>query len=168
MNDDQIIWQGTPSQIANLHKWGWSALLIGSLDMGLTMLFKKANFEFPATHWFLWAIWLFFAWWRLVTVSCHKITITKDRLLVSTGVLNQHTEAIELYRIRDQDYTRSFLQRIGGSQTIRLVTEDATAPRVTLPYIFYSEEFNKTVRDTIEKCRIRNKVRTLEMGDNFT
>ena len=59
-----------------------------------------------------------------------KYSLTKEKLLVETGILNKDEEEIRLYRIVDLTLKRSFWERLFGLGTIHCCTADKTAPVV--------------------------------------
>ena len=53
-----------------------------------------------------------------------KYTITKEKLLIESGVFNKNEEEIRLYRIMDLTLKRSFWQRLFGLGTVHCCTAD--------------------------------------------
>lgn len=64
--------------------------------------------------------------------SFTKYKLTKDRLLVETGLLNSHYEETYLYRLFDIKLNRSIWQKICGTGTITLYGSDVSSPRIQL------------------------------------
>ena len=56
-----------------------------------------------------------------------KYILTKEKLLVETGILNKDQEEIRLYRIMDMTLRRSLWQRLFGLGTIHCCTADKSS-----------------------------------------
>ena len=134
---EQNIWSGTSSQLKNL-----GAFLLCLLVIPIP-----------------WAI------WRWLTVKTTTYTLTTERLLTSHGILNKTTDTLELYRVHDIQVTQPLLQRFFGLHTIALITGDTSSPRVLVDYIPAELALQDTLRKQVEECRMRKRVRTLDVED---
>ena len=155
-----IVWQGTPSQWSNFPSLALTFLLV--VCMG------AVDFFYGPMHWlpmFASAARLGYVMWRFFVIRCYFFKLTDEQLLRTTGVCNQTVECLELYRVRDIGFSRGFVQRLLGLQTVVLYSDDASAPVIRLPHIHFREEFCGRLRDVIEACRRRNRVRNLEVND---
>lgn len=136
--DEQVLWQGGPSQWANF--WWWlSCLLILPIP---------------------WAI------WKWLEVRALQVTLTNQRLKIRSGVLNKQTEEIELYRVKDWTVEEPFLQRMVGKGRVRMETSDRTAPNVDLPWLPEPRKFTDLLRNAVEIVRDRKRVREVDFADD--
>ena len=74
---ENIIWEGSPSQVTNLGLYVVCALT------------------------FFLVIPVLYAIWRWIDTRSHRYSITDQRVRVTQGVLNKRTDSIELYRVKD-------------------------------------------------------------------
>ena len=88
-----------------------------------------------------------------------KYILTKEKLLVETGILNKDQEEIRLYRIMDMTLRRSLWQRLFGVGTVTVMSSDKTMPTLVLKNIkdpiFVKELIHKQVEETKIKRRVR-------------
>jgi Bacterial PH domain len=134
---EETLWKGTSSQVKNL----W--------------LFVACILLIPIP----WAIW---SW---LQVKCRVYTLTNERLLIESGVFNKTHETLELYRIRDLQFSEPFWLRLFGLLNIHLLATDLTTGNIVLDYIPKSAGLPDKLRDQVEACRQRKGVR--EMGVDF-
>jgi uncharacterized membrane protein YdbT with pleckstrin-like domain len=138
---EQNLWSGTSSQWKNLGPFLLCLLVI----------------PLP------WAI------YRWLVVKTTTYTLTTERLLTSRGIFSKVTDSLELYRVHDFEVAQPFFQRILGLKTIALVTGDTTTPRILIDYIPAALNLQDKVRQQVEECRMRKRVRTVDVedGDNI-
>ncbi len=134
---EQTLWSGTSSQMKNF--WIFVACLL----------------VVPIP----WALW---AW--LKTKNC-IYTLTTERLMIRSGVLNKATESLELYRVRDLQVLEPFWARIFGLKNYHLITTDSTTPQLVLDFIPGSANLGDHLRTQIEAARQKKGVR--EFGIDF-
>ena len=79
-----------------------------------------------------------------------KYSLTKEKLLIETGILNKDEEEIRLYRIMDMTLKRSFWQRLFGLGTIHCCTADKSAPEVDIKWIKDSANVKELLSDMVE------------------
>ncbi|MEW6348741.1 MAG: PH domain-containing protein [Thermodesulfobacteriota bacterium] len=77
-----------------------------------------------------------------------QLKITSMRIVVTTGLVSQHVEQVDLFRVVDIERDQSVLDRIFGVGTIVLYSEDKTSP--TLPFRianpgFFAEKIKECV-----------------------
>ncbi len=135
---EQTLWSGTSSQWKNL-----GAFLLCLLVIPIP-----------------WAI------YRWLQVKTTRYTLTTERLLTKKGIFNVDTDTLELYRVHDLAVTQPFFQRMLGLKTVQMVTGDTTSPRVTIDYIPMSLNLQDTIREQVEECRMRKRVRTVDVEDS--
>ena len=129
--NEQTIWTGTSSQVKNF----W--------------LFVACLLVVPIP----WAIW---AWLK---TKNRIYTLTSERLVIRSGVLNKATETLELYRVRDLQILEPFWLRLWGLKNIHLVTTDSTTPELILDHIPAALDLGDKFRQQIEFSRQKKGVR---------
>lgn len=134
---EETLWSGTSSQVKNLGPWISCILVI----------------PIP------WAI------YRWLAVKTTTYRLTTERLITERGILNKTTDTLELYRVRDQQVTAPFWQRLFGLQTVTLLTADTSTPSVVIDYIPTSLALPDKFRAQIEDCRMRKRVRSVDIED---
>jgi uncharacterized membrane protein YdbT with pleckstrin-like domain len=137
---EETLWSGTSSQVKNLGPWIACILIL----------------PIP------WAI------YRWLAVKTTTYRLTTERLITERGILNKTTDTLELYRVRDQQVTAPFWQRMFGLQTIHLLTADTSTPSVVIDYIPTSLGLADKFRTQVEECRMRKRVRTLDVEDDHS
>lgn len=135
---EQTLWAGTSSQWKN-----FGAFLLCVLVIPIP-----------------WAI------YRWLVVKTTKFELTTERLVTRRGIFSVETDTLELYRVHDMAVTESFLQRLVGLKTVQLVTGDTTSPRVLIDHIPASLKLQDTIRKQVEECRMRKRVRTVDVEDS--
>jgi len=135
---EQTLWTGTSSQWKNFGAFVLCLLVI----------------PIP------WAI------YRWLVVKTTKFELTSERLVARRGIFSVETDTLELYRVHDMAVTESFLQRLVGLKTVQLVTGDTTSPRVLIDHIPASLKLQDTIRKQVEECRMRKRVRTVDVEDS--
>ena len=91
-----------------------------------------------------------------------KYILTKEKLLVETGILNKDQEEIRLYRIMDMTLKRSLWQRLFGLGTIPCCTADKSSPELDIQWIPDSENVKELLSDLVEAERMEKRVSSRE------
>ena len=91
-----------------------------------------------------------------------KYSLTKEKLLVDTGILNKDEEEIRLYRIVDLTLKRSLWERLFGLGTIHCCTADKTAPELDIKWIKDSANVKELLSDLVEQERMEKRVSSRE------
>lgn len=104
--------------------------------------------------------WMFFG----LPFTFTKYTLTKEKLLVDSGVLNKTQEEVRLYRILDLTLHRSFGQRIFGLGTVVCKTSDKSLPIVELKNIKESMEIKEQLSTLVENERVSKRVSMREFS----
>ena len=91
-----------------------------------------------------------------------KYILTKEKLLVETGILNKDQEEIRLYRIMDMTLKRSLWQRLFGLGTIHCCTADKSSPELDIKWIPDSENVKELLSDLVEAERMEKRVSSRE------
>ena len=96
-----------------------------------------------------------------------KYSLTKEKLLVETGIFNKAEEEIRLYRIVDLTLKRSLWERLFGLGTIHCCTADKTAPELDIKWIKDSANVKELLSDLVEQERMEKRVSSREFfSDN--
>jgi len=133
---ETVLWQGAPSQWQNFG-WFLSCLLVLPIPL---------------------------AFWKWLVIANTRITLTKERLRVRSGVFSKQNEEVELYRIKDWTLKEPLNQRIFGKGTVLVMSSDRTAPELPLTWISKPEAFVENLRGAVENVRDTKRVRELDMG----
>ncbi len=105
-----------------------------------------------------------FAIWKWLDVRCTRYTLTTQRLQLETGVFSKHLEEIELYRIKDSELHRPFIQRLVGLGTVRVLSSDATMPEMFVHSVPKADGVRELIREHVEKVRKARGVRELDVN----
>ena len=93
-----------------------------------------------------------------------RITLTSQRLKVSTGILSKDEEQVELYRVRDYSVTQTLGQRIASIGTLTLTTTDSVTPVIRIENIPSPHNLRELVRQHTERVRRVQRVREVELS----
>lgn len=95
--------------------------------------------------------------------SFTKYHLTPTKLVVESGFLNTQEDEIRLYRVRDIAYSQSFLERIAGTGTLTIVSNDSSLPQAKLVHIKNARKVKEVISQTVELARRASGVRTSEL-----
>ena len=131
-----VVWTATPSQWVNFW-WFVSCLLILPIPVAI---------------------------WKWLVIRCTRYTLSSQRLQLETGVFSKHLEEIELYRIKDSELLRPFIQRLVGLGTVRVLSSDSTMPEMQVRCISKPDGVRELIREHVEKVRKARGVRELDVN----
>ncbi len=107
-------------------------------------------------------LWLLFLGWNVgILISLGQryslqLKITSMRIVVTTGLVSQHVEQVDLFRVEDIERDQSVLDRIFGVGTIVLHSQDKTSP--TLPFrITNPGYFAEKIKECVFKERRKRR-----------
>ena len=134
------VWSGSPSQIVNLGGFIMCTLLC----------------------WLV--IPIFVAFWRYLLVRSMRYELTTQRFRVTYGVLARTTEELELYRVKDSEFSQTLFQRLFGLGTIAMATSDESTPLALIACIpaGRAKELREQIRNLVEELRDRKRVREID------
>jgi membrane protein YdbS with pleckstrin-like domain len=136
---EQIIWEGSSSQVRNLHIYLLCAL-------------------------FCWLVVpIIYAIVKWIQLRCRRYEITTQRVRIRQGVFSKRTDELELYRVKDSIVLEPFWQRLFGVGNIVISTNDTTTPTITLEALPNARETREKLRSATEECRDRKRVRVAEL-----
>ena len=134
--DESILWEGSPSQWQNFG-WFLACLLVIPIPV---------------------------AFWKCLSTSNHRITLTRQRLRIRTGVFSKQNEDVELYRVKDWSLEEPLNQRMFGKGKISIFSSDKSSPELHLQWMSKPAEFVEALRGAVESVRDSKRVRELDMG----
>ena len=87
-----------------------------------------------------------------------KYVLTKEKLLIQTGILNTKEEEVRLYRIMDV----TLRQRLFGLGTIHCCSADKSTPEFDIKWIPNSAAVKEKLSDLVEAERMAKRVSSRE------
>ena len=87
-----------------------------------------------------------------------KYVLTKEKLLIQTGILSTKEEEVRLYRIMDVTLRRSLAQRLFGLGTIHCCSADKSTPEFYIKWIPDSAAVKEKLSDLVEAERMAKRV----------
>jgi len=94
---------------------------------------------------------------RYLSIVTIKYTLTKETLMIRTGILNYEFNNLELFRVIDYTKTQNIFFRIFALMTITLYTSDKTNATVHLKGIAHSN-IAEIIRDLVRSARNKNNI----------
>ena len=88
--------------------------------------------------------------------------LTRDKLLIESGIFSKKEEEIRLYRIMDLTLHRSLGQRILGLGTIHCCTADKSSPEFDIVRIKNPAQVKNMLSDMIKEQRDNKRVSARE------
>ena len=86
-----------------------------------------------------------------------KYVLTKEKLLIQTGILSTKEEEVRLYRIMDVTLRRSLAQRLFGLGTIHCCSADKSTPEFDIKWIPDSAAVKEKLSDLVEAERMAKR-----------
>jgi len=157
MTEETSYWKGSSSQWLNLGSVvGASVVFVGILLVGL-------YFPLGLVAWVLPAGYLI---WKYLVVRCRVFELTNERIRITSGVINQSIDEIELYRVKDSRTIRPWWMRLTGLASIVLETSDRSTPVLVIPAIRDGMEIRELLRQQVELQRDRKRVREMDFDEH--
>ena len=103
--------------------------------------------------------------WLAVTVCrclSTRYKLTTERLIVTSGLLSQSSEEVEIYRVKDVSVSQGALDRMLGIGTITVVVSDASSPRIELKAISQPMKRKEQIRQMSRASRKTEGIRSVE------
>ena len=94
------------------------------------------------------------------TFTVYKLT--KEKLLIESGIFNKKQEEIRLYRVMDLTLNRPFEQRLWGLGTVHCCTADKSTPEFDILRIKNAEQVKDMISDLVEEQRDLKRVSARE------
>ncbi len=138
-NEEEILWQGSPSQWTNFWPFVLSILVV----------------PIP------WAI------WRWLSTRCFAYEVTNQRIRIRQGVFSRRTDSLELYRVKDAAFVQPFVMRLVGIGNVELETSDVTTPVVWIRGVPDADVLRERILKAVDAVRDRKGVRELDVSDRL-
>lgn len=150
MESEVTVHQTTPSQIVNLKAYLFTLLAA----VGIVVLAIVTNTSL------LYAFLLLplgYALWKWMEINSVKLTLTDQRLIVSSGIFTRRTNETELYRVRDTSIEEPFFYRMFGVGNVIIYSTDEAEG--TLHFNAYRKPhwIKDQIRNYAEACRQRKR-----------
>jgi membrane protein YdbS with pleckstrin-like domain len=158
MTDETPIWKGRPSQWHNLGPFAAALAIASGIAVGAVFI------PFTAL-WLGLVLPLAYAFWRFLVVRCQVFELTSQRLRITSGVINQQIDEIELYRVKDTLTVRSWWMRLTGLASISMQTSDRTIPHLIIPALSNGGELREQLRTQVEAQRDTKRVREMDFDE---
>lgn len=159
---EDTIWKGTSSQWKNC---GAFALLIASVPVSIALHLWLKDKGVGLWIYLLVLVAALFALWKWAQLKTTVFQLTNERLITTSGILTKITNMLELYRVRDLKTVQPLWLRLLGLQNIEIYTADASSAEVNLEFVDASLNLPDRVRQSVEACRLRKNVRTMDIVD---
>jgi uncharacterized membrane protein YdbT with pleckstrin-like domain len=140
---ENIIWEGSPSQVTNLGLYLLCAVL------------------------FFLVVPIFYAIWRWIVTRCLRYSVTDQRVRVTEGVFNKRTDSLELYRVKDVVLLEPFGLRLFGLGNIELRTSDMNTPLLVLRAVPTAQSLREKILIATEARRQARGVRELDVSEHL-
>jgi uncharacterized membrane protein YdbT with pleckstrin-like domain len=140
--DEQLIWEGSPSQWTNFTTYLVCVLLC----------------------WLV--VPIFYAIWKWIELRCFRYEITNRRIRLHRGVLSRRIDSIELYRIKDATFVQSFLMRLVGIGDVALATSDTETPSLVVHGVANAEQLREKIIRATDQLRDVKGVREIDMTEH--
>lgn len=88
-----------------------------------------------------------------------KYTLTNKALYVESGVLRYSCNEIRLFRICDMTITKTVLERICGTGSLKIMSTDKSSPTITIGSISDVGTLKKFLSEYVEAERKRQGIR---------
>ena len=101
---------------------------------------------------------IFMVWWP----NSKHYTLTNQRIKIRKGVLSRAFDEIELYRIKDIQYSATFFERILSIGNIQIVSTQVSDRHPAYRAIRNAEYIRATIRTYAQVSRGKGRVRELD------
>jgi uncharacterized membrane protein YdbT with pleckstrin-like domain len=157
MSEETTLWKGSPSQWLNIGPF--TAALLLAVGIGIASMFFP-----PAIVGLL--LPLGYMVWKYLVVRTQVFELTSERLRITSGVINQHVDEIELYRVKDTLMVRTWWMRLTGLASIQLETSDRSMPQLIIPAIHGGSDMRELLRKQVEAQRDKKRVREMDFDES--
>lgn len=158
MSEETSLWKGSPSQWLNLWTYVIAGLLV--VAIGIAGFFTAGLALIGLVVPLVWIL------WKYLTVRCRTFELTTERLKITEGVINQHLDEVELYRVKDVLMIRPWWMRVTGLATLVLETSDRSLPSLNIPAIRGGTDLKEQLRKHVELQRDRKRVRETDFDES--
>lgn len=170
--NEEEIWSGTPSQLANLPICFFFIFLlfIGPIVIGLLKPIPDYGTPF-ANNFGLCAFWMIMITLisipviilQYLKVRATRYVITTQRVKIMKGILSKDVTEVELYRVKDTAAHQSLFLRLFGLGNIKIISGDAKSPVLFIMAIPKAVDIREKLRHEILLMRQKMNVREAEL-----
>ncbi len=165
MDEEQLIWKGTPSQVLNLPALFLGILAASALTVAALL---TAVVTGPLAIILIAAAWVvcLLPWLgKVIATRFHQYEVTNQRFKQITGVFSRRVEVMELYRIKDMELEMPLHFRLFGLSRIIMSTSDRTTPVIVMNAIHDGMKVSDQIRHYVEDLRDKKRVREVDYED---
>lgn len=156
MSEECVLWKGSPSQWLNLWPFTAAVLLAAGISIGgIAFPPAFASLILPALY----------IVWKYLSIRTRIFELTNERLKITSGIINQRVDEIELYRVKDSQLLRSWWMRLTGLASISLETSDRSMTSLVIPAIHDGGGMRELLRKQVEIQRDKKRVREMDFDD---
>ena len=155
MSDEKTIFLGSSSQVLNVDVFGGCGL------GAIALLVLSALFWWGFL--LLLPVPICIAAWKWLELKSRVYEVTTERIKVSRGIFSKRTDELELYRVKDLTLIEPFFFRMFGLGSVIITTNDASTPMLTIHAVKRVKELREELRQAVEVCRDKKKVRLAEL-----
>ncbi|MES2996261.1 MAG: PH domain-containing protein [Verrucomicrobiota bacterium] len=156
MEEETTLWKESPSQWLNLWKYLGALIVVAGIVTG--------GIFFPLAYVAL-VLPLAYMLWQYLKVRTTVYELTSERLRTTSGVINQHVDDFELYRVKDSQLFRPWWMRLTGLSAVKLLTSDRSMPELIIPAIPRGMEMREMLRKQVELIRDKKRVREVDFEE---
>lgn len=160
MNDENSLWKGSSSQWLNLGPITLAIVVAGGLVVTGLLVPPAMPVAFITL-----VLPLGYLIWKYLVVRTRVYELTSQRIRVTSGVINQTIDEIELYRVKDTQMFRTWWMRLTGLASIQLETSDRTIPKLLIPAVHGGLQLRELIREQVELTRDRKRVREMDFDE---
>ncbi len=154
---EETVWTGSTSQYKNLGTY----VLCGLVALVIPVVCYL--FKLPAILLLLVVVPLAYAFWKWFLLRSLSYRLTTERLLTTEGVLSKTTETLELYRVKDMRTRASLFERLGGLESVELISSDIDTPDIVMDFIPKHLQLLDKIRSQVESCRVQKRTREVDL-----
>ena len=151
-----MLHEGSPSWLAWFGSYALSALLVVGGVAAAIVLYAKWGSKYPWAPAFGAALVVGGAGLWLVTTfrrRSMRVRITNQTIDIERGLFGRSITTIQLWRVRDVDFSQSFFERLGGIARITILSHDAETPELVLRGVPGSKQMFLELRDAVALSR---------------
>lgn len=157
MEEEVSLWKGSSSQWLNL--WHYLGALVLTAGISAAGIFTGGLAFIALVLPIGWAI------FKYLGVRTTVYELTSERLRITRGIINQHVDEVELYRVKDSQLFRTWWMRLTRLAAVRLSTSDRSLPELEIPAVSGGLEMRELLRKQVELIRDRKRVREIDFEE---
>jgi uncharacterized membrane protein YdbT with pleckstrin-like domain len=155
MNEETLLFRGTPSQLLNAKVFA-ACLVMARAAVAAGIYWSPVAFAALVVP-------LALGFWVWLRLRLEVYEVTSQRIRIRQGILTRRTEEMELYRVEDVSLVEPIHLRLIGRGNLEIKSNDSSTPVLLLPALKGVEHLREILRQAVEQCRERKRVRVTEM-----